>query len=400
MNLSESFALAIKNIWSSKMRSFLTMLGIIIGVAAVIIIVGLGNGMQNYVTGEFASLGTNTITVSIRGRGASTTRSVSVEDMYDLAHKNSDYFCKISPTVSMSGKIKIGNETISTTTAAGISEDYLTIKDYPVESGRGIQYIDVYQRKQVCVIGSYLEDTYFNGNALGQTIKIGGNTVTIVGVLKQIDDKPDKSGSDDVIFMPYSTAARMSYTGTISNFTLMLVDENQADAAVEIINKALYDIFDDEDYYSVFSMSAMLDTMTSMINVMITILTVIAGISLVVGGIGIMNIMLVSVTERTREIGIRKALGAKERYIMQQFVIEAATTSAIGGVIGIAIGYLISSVATVVVSAVLQTDLAVTPSIGSVIVAFGISAGIGILFGYLPAKKAARLNPIDALHYD
>jgi putative ABC transport system permease protein len=147
-------------------------------------------------------------------------------------------------------------------------------------------------------------------------------------------------------------------------------------------------------------MTEMLETMTSMINVVIAILTVIAGISLVVGGIGIMNIMLVSVTERTREIGIRKSLGAKERYIMEQFVIEAAATSALGGIIGILLGYGLSSVATIVVTQVMDASLTVAPTPFAVLMAFGISVGIGILFGYLPAKKAAVLNPIDALHYD
>ena len=173
-----------------------------------------------------------------------------------------------------------------------------------------------------------------------------------------------------------------------------------ADESVQVIEDALYEVFQDEYSYMVISMSEMLDQMTSMINMLVGVLAGIAAISLLVGGIGIMNIMLVSVTERTREIGIRKALGAKERYIMQQFVIEAAFTSALGGVIGIIFGYLMSAVASQVVTALMQDSLTVDPGLGAVLVAFGISAGIGVLFGYLPAKKAARLNPSDALHFD
>ena len=202
-----------------------------------------------------------------------------------------------------------------------------------------------------------------------------------------------------MLFMPYTTAARLAMT-YINGYVVTMKDESMADESVQVIEDALYEVFQDEYSYMVISMSEMLDQMTSMINMLVGVLAGIAAISLLVGGIGIMNIMLVSVTERTREIGIRKALGAKERYIMQQFVIEAAFTSALGGVIGIIFGYLMSAVASQVVTALMQDSLTVDPGLGAVLVAFGISAGIGVLFGYLPAKKAARLNPIDALHFD
>jgi putative ABC transport system permease protein len=399
MKLTEAFQLAIKNIKGSKMRTFLTMLGIIIGIAAVIVIVGLGNGMENYMKSSFADMGTNTLIVSIRGRGSS--RSVSEAQMYDMVAENPDYLDQISPTVSLSGGVKIGTESLSSTTVTGVSEAYFNMKNLTVSAGRALQYVDVSKRRNVCVVGNYLNETYYGGNAVGQAIRLNGRNFTIVGVMTQeTDGEMEESGTDDCVFLPYSTAARMSYTGVIGNYTITVVDEDQARACVTIVEGYLYHIFEDEDAYQVISMAEMLDAMNAMINVMIGILAGIAAISLVVGGIGIMNIMLVSVTERTREIGIRKALGAKERYIMQQFVIEAATTSALGGILGIIVGYGLSSIATIIVTALMQENLTVSPSMGAVLGAFGISTFIGIVFGYLPAKKAARLNPIDALHYD
>ena len=395
MKFWESFQLALANIRGSKMRSFLTMLGIIIGVSAVIVIVGLGNGMQKYMEDSFAEMGTNTLTVNIMGRGSS--RSVSEEQMYEMVAENRDYLESISPTVTMNGSVKIGSETASSTSVSGVSEDYFSMKGYEVSQGRGLQYVDVADRKKVCVIGSYLNQAYFGGMAVGEKIKIGENQFTIVGVMAQEADTMEEGGTDDCVFVPYSTAARFSFTGTIGSYLITVVDEDQAETCVTIVEDELYDVFEDDSTYTVVSMAEMLDTMNSMINVLITILAAIAAISLVVGGIGIMNIMLVSVTERTKEIGIRKALGAKERYILRQFVIEAAVTSAIGGIIGIIVGYALSSVATTIIAVLLETAMTVSPSIGSVLLAFGISAGIGIIFGYLPAKKAANLNPIDAV---
>ena len=208
----------------------------------------------------------------------------------------------------------------------------------------------------------------------------------------------EEGGTDDCLFLPYSVAERMA--GSVNAYTVTMQDEDHMDESVNALESALYEVFASDDYYTVTSMAEMLDTMTGMINILVYVLAGIAAISLVVGGIGIMNIMLVSVTERTREIGIRKSLGAKERYIMQQFVIEAAMTSALGGVIGILLGYVLSTVATRVVTQVMEASLTVAPTFGAVALAFGISVGIGILFGYLPARKAAALNPIDALHYD
>ena len=399
MNLVETFQMAVQNILGSKMRTFLTMLGIIIGVCAVIVIVGLGNGMQGYIEDSFADMGTDSLTVAIVGRGSS--RTVSEEEMYQLVEDNSDIFKQISPTVTMSGSVKIGSDTLTATTVSGVSEDYFSMKGYEIAQGRGLQYTDMTGRKKVCVVGQYLNQAYYGGSAVGQTLKVGGTTFTIVGVMAMEGTDLEEGGTDDCVFVPYSTAARLSFTGTISSYTITVQDTDHIAEAKTTLEDALYQIFEDDDAYTVGSMAEMVEEMNSMVNMVIYILAGIAAISLVVGGIGIMNIMLVSVTERTREIGIRKALGARENAIMRQFVIEAATTSALGGVLGIALGFGLSAAATAIVANVMpDTPITVSPSIGAVLIAFGVSAGIGIAFGYLPAKKAAVLNPIDALRYD
>ena len=402
MSILESVELAIKNIVSSKTRTFLTMLGIIIGVAAVIVIVGLGNGLEQYVTDSFSGLGTNTLTVTVMSRGS--TRTLSVDDMYAIVDENSQYLDLCSPTVTMPGMVKIGSETVSTTSVQGVSEDYLDIAGVTVSSGRRLQYSDMANREKVCVIGAYLDQAYYGGNAVGQTLRVGGQSLTIVGVLAQQEDALEEGGSDDCLYLPYTTASRIA--GDVSSYTVTMREEDYIDESVAALESALYEVFASDDYYTVTSMAEMLETMTSMINILVGVLAGIAAISLVVGGIGIMNIMLVSVTERTREIGIRKSLGAKRKDIRGQFIIEAGTTSAIGGVLGIGVGIGLAQLAGGLIGGMMAAQMggnatfSAVPTLGSVAVAFGVSVGIGVLFGYLPANKAARLNPIDALRYD
>ena len=397
MSFSETFLLAWKNIMSSKTRSILTMLGIIIGVTAVVVIMGLGNGMENYMRDSFKSLGTNTMTVNLMGRGSSS-KTLKVEDMEAIVEENADYFDLLSPTVSVNGTVKIGTDSMDYTTVTGVGKDYFEIKSLELVNGRLLQYVDELKRMNTCVVGSYINQTMFMGNAVGQSLKINGKEFTVVGVLDEKAESEENS-TDDAIYIPYTTASRMSY-GSINSFVVTMVSEDTATQSKELLEQELYEFYRDEDSYMVSSVSEMLESMTSMTNVLITVLAVIAGISLVVGGIGIMNIMLVSVTERTKEIGIRKALGAKEKYIMRQFVTEAAVTSALGGIIGIILSYILSFAATRVIRSVMEAEMTVSPTLFSVLLAFGISAGIGIFFGYMPAKKAAQLNPIDALRYD
>ena len=398
----ETFREAIQNIWSNKFRTFLTMLGIIIGVMAVMVIVGLGNGMTTSIQNEFADMGTNLLTVQVMGYGS---RSVKVKDFYELVEKNSDVLGDVSPNIRMSGTVKVGtdDDNYSSTSVEGVSEVYLNMAGYTIAQGRPLNYVDMDANKKVCVVGDYISRVGYGGNAIGQSIKIGREWYTIVGVLEaNIDDPSNQEGSsDDYIFVPYTTAMRVSGISTASSYAVLVPDEDNISKGKAIIENGLQELLHSDSGYMVISLSEMLDMMTSMVNMVVTVLTAIAAISLLVGGIGIMNIMMVSVTERTREIGIRKALGAKERTILSLFVVEAGTTSALGGIIGIGLGYTVSALATKVL-AVIMTDMTitVTPTTGSIAVAFGISVGIGVLFGYLPAKRAASLNPIEALRYD
>lgn len=390
MSFKQSFILAIKSLSSSKMRAFLTMLGIIIGVAAVIILVSLVDGFKNNMLDQFNSLGANTIAVSIQSRGG--TRTVSVEDMLALCDEYPNVLLAASPNVTAGGKAKIGTEELSSS-ITGVSENYLDVTTTTVEQGRFLTFNDVNTRQKVCVVGSYISKEFFGGNAVGESLKINGNTFKIVGVFEEAADSTEGS-SDDKIIIPYTTVRSITRVSFVSSYTFAAVDENKSEQAKSVIETYLLSIFNSDDYYTVISMAEMLDMVDELTGQITLILVGIAGISLLVGGIGIMNIMLVSVTERTREIGIRKSLGARRFDIMSQFVVEAATTSAVGGVVGILLGIAVSYAAGALM------NLKVTPSPVAILIAFSFSAAIGIMFGYFPANKAAKLNPIDALRHD
>lgn len=391
MNFTQSFKLAVKSLATSKMRSFLTMLGIIIGVGAVIILVSIVNGYKADMESQFESLGTNLININITPRGS--TRKIDVDDMYSFADENPDKIKYISPTVTVQGQAKVKTDVLSSTSITGVNEQYADIKAYDMLSGRFMQFMDIKNRNKVCVVGSYIDKEYFESRAVGQTIKINGVGFTVIGVIDETDDSTEGSG-DDMILIPYTNARTLSKMGIVTSYVAFATDKDNIDAAISGIENYLYGILADEDLYTVIAISQVLDMLNDLTSQLTIILVGIAGISLLVGGIGIMNIMLVSVTERTREIGIRKSIGAKRWDILSQFVVEAATTSAVGGIIGIIFGIGVS------VAVCKAMGIGIAISVPSVVIAFSVSAAIGMIFGYMPASKAAKLNPIEALRYD
>lgn len=392
MNFKQAFILAVKSLKSSKMRSFLTMLGIIIGVASVILLVSLISGMASDMKESFESMGTNLISVNIRGRGGNIT--LDPKDIQEMADKNSEVIAAVTPQVSIrSATVKYEDNNL-TTSVTGSNEFYLYIKDVDVSDGRFLTYLDVEKRQKTCVIGSYIKQELFeNTNPIGEVIKINGTAFTVVGILEEKQDS-EEGGNDDVVMIPYTSATRLSRMRAVSSYSFSAVSPETVDAAIQAINKELSKIFISTDYYSVFSASQALDQVNELMGTVTLVLVGVAAISLLVGGIGIMNIMLVSVTERTREIGIRKSLGAKKKDIMSQFVVEAATTSSAGGIIGIVVGLAAAY------GAGSLLGMTVKPSIYAVAIAFSVSVIIGITFGYFPANKAAKMHPIDALRQD
>nr|WP_325302529.1 ABC transporter permease [uncultured Dysosmobacter sp.] len=417
MNFSQSFKLAVKSLRTSKMRAFLTMLGIIIGVGAVIVIISLGNGLTGMVEQQVEKVGVTQIYAYTWGMGDGTTNNITPEEMYAFVEQHPEAFGGITPWVSGSTGVRQGNTEFKKTNIYGVSEAMYrpetgtTLDGSTLARGRYLQYVDVAMRQPVCVIGAYLEQEAFHGDALGKTLLLSGIPYTVVGVLAQNSDTLREGGGDDAVYIPYQNAMELAGVSYVSLYQITAVSRDAVPTAQTLLRDFLQAFYKDEDaWYNAYLVESMLDQV-NMINSMMTlamaVLVAIAAISLLVGGIGIMNIMLVSVTERTREIGIRKSLGAKRRDIRRQFIIEAGTTSAIGGLLGIVFGCLMALGIGSLLGGMLLSQMGVsgltfnaTPTLGAITVSFGVSVGIGVLFGYLPANKAAKLNPIDALRYE
>lgn len=383
--------MAIKSITASKMRTFLTMLGIIIGVCAVIVLVSVVQGSTGSITDSIESLGANSITVSFTGRNS--TKSVSYEEMQEFMEDNPDYISYVVPNMSSQGRIKYQSSNI-TSSITGTTPDYLAVKNRDVSNGRFINDMDVERRRKVAVIGSYNAQELFGfEDPIDKQIKINNDLFTVVGVLEAISDS-EESSEDNIIIIPYSAGRMIFRTNKIRSYTVWSTTADCVEDATDLLEQFLYSKFRDEDEYNVFSVASMMDALDEITGMMALLTAGIAGISLVVGGIGIMNIMLVSVTERTREIGIRKAIGAKRSSILSQFLIESALVSCMGGLVGI----ILSIIGTTILGNAMGINA--FPSIGVMLGAFAFSAAIGIFFGWAPANKAAKLNPIEALHAD
>ena len=392
----QSFKMALKSIWGNKMRSFLTMLGIIIGVASVIILVSIVNGYMSYMTESFASMGVNQITVNYRSL---PSRTIDVEEFYEFYEENQDLFQGMTPSVSVSATVKHGSDTMDATTVGGYSEDQLSIKGYELSCGRNLLYSDMASRQKVAVVGAYVASELFGSpeKALGEKIKLNGDNYTVVGVVEQQTESAadfDDGCTDDFVWIPYSRAAKIARNAVISNYTFTSYDINDTDACTAALEEFLYSKMKNDDLYSVTAMSSLMDTLNDQIAMMSMMLGGIAGISLLVAGVGVMNIMLVSVTERTREIGIRKSLGARTGSILLQFLSESAIITLLGGLIGILIGV---AGAFGICSLI---GFTAKVSVGTVLGASMFSSAVGIFFGIYPAKKAAKLSPIEALRHE
>ena len=408
MRLFQTISMAFRAIAANKIRAFLTMLGVIIGVMSVIVLVSIGQGTTASITDSISSMGTNLLTVNIQTRrvgmgmpgfGASRNSrnsgskgTVILKLPEILALEEDESIAYVSPVCSGSLTVKAGNVNTSAS-VSGVLPAYANIINQGVQSGRYIIDADVDNRSAVCVIGVELaKDLYGNTNVVGNTLHIDGRKFRIVGVLESKGTSMSGS-SDNSVVLPFTLAQRMLDSTTISSIYMSAVDSESVDDAQEVVEKFLYKKYQNESSYSIMNQTSMLETMSETSSTLSLMLGGIAGISLLVGGIGIMNIMLVSVTERTREIGIRKAIGAKRRDILLQFLIESVVISGMGGLLGLGLGFALMSV----LENVLGMTLAVTP--GIIYLAIGFSMGVGVLFGLYPANKASKLRPIEALHY-
>ncbi len=384
--------MAMKSISSSKLRTFLTMLGIIIGVCAVIVLVSVVQGSTGQITESIESLGANAISVNLTGRNSS--KKITYDKMDDLIEEYHDLIKYVVPNMTSSNAmVKRDNENIYTT-VTGTNPDYMNVNDREIMVGRFINSLDTENRRKNAVVGTYIVNELFGGrNPVGDNIKINNEIFKVVGVLEAVSDGEEGS-NDDVVIVPYTAGRTLFKTDDIRSYSVWATSSETVDSATDAIKAFLYRHFRDEDEYIVISIASMMDAISEITDMMAILTAGIAGISLVVGGIGIMNIMLVSVTERTREIGIRKAIGARRASIMTQFLIESIVVSSMGGIIGILLG----TAGSVILGNVMGINA--FPKFYVMLIAFMFSAAIGIFFGWAPANKASKLNPIDALHAD
>ena len=391
----QSFKMAVKAIAGNKMRSFLTILGVVIGVVAIVVLVSIGQGANSSVVESIEGMGTNLITANINAR---RMNPIDLDSLNELAQNEAISY--VAPIASVSGTVKAGTTTYDDGVVQGTTPGYESIRNWTVAEGRFLQQPDIDNRSFVAVIGSEAAtEMYGTPHAVGETFSLNGYTITVVGVLEAVGSSASGS-NDNQILIPFTLAQRLSNQTSISSFYVSAASSaqvEQAQAAVESYLEKAFENYNTRSFgtqYSVFNQTEMLSTLSETTNTLTLMLGGIAAISLLVGGIGIMNIMLVSVSERTREIGIRKAIGAARGNILMQFLIESLVVSLMGGLLGLAI----SVVAVKALAPVLQMTLTIPVNVAWMAIAFSVF--IGVVFGMYPANKASKLRPIEALHYE
>lgn len=387
----ESVRMSVSNICHNRMRSFLTILGIMIGVTAVIALITTISAVSTTISDSFTSMGAGTMTLS--APGSDLKAGLSADDLETLT--TLEHVEGVSPTVTLNVTAAQSNAYESSVSVGGRNAYYFTANDGLIARGRAITPLDVNQSSRVCLISSDLVETFFYGaDPIGETLYLSGRSFTVIGILTDDGDSSISgmmSGSSDVL-IPYTTALKMNGESLVTNLTIYIDSaENSSlvEAELEPVLDALFSY--EDDTYTITTMDAIEDTMSSMLSMMSMLLGGIASIALLVGGIGIMNMMLTSATERTVEIGLKKAIGAEPGQIQLQFLIESFLLSMAGGMIGVLLGIALSAI----LCSVMGTAFSLSYS--AIALGVGFSAAVGIIFGWSPARKASKLSPIDAL---
>lgn len=386
--LLESIKMSWENIIHNKLRSFLTMLGIMIGVASIIALITIVQGATNSISDQVNSLGVNKIMIT--AMGTPLKQGLNPDDIQKISAV--DNISGISPTVSTKTGVVYQNKVMKDVTVQGKNEVYFKTNTSLLKSGRAINILDLNSKNQVAVLGSnVVQELFYGVNPVGKTVTVNGTDYTVIGTLTASSGF-SMSSTNDAVIIPYTTALRGLGTKNVTSLDVYVKDTNQADDTVANLKGVLNPAFNyKDDAYTIFNMGDMISSFQTMMSMMSLLLAGIAAISLVVGGIGIMNMMLVSITERTTEIGLRKALGATPNTIQLQFIIESIFLSIMGGLIGLVLGSIIAYIAANLIG------IGFSLSASTITLAVGFSAAVGIIFGYMPARKASRLNPIDAL---
>jgi putative ABC transport system permease protein len=406
MNYSNLFRIAVRALIRNKLRAFLTMLGIIIGVASVIAMLGIGEGSKVNITKEMSSMGTNMVMVmpNMQSRGgvslgASSSMALKYSDV-EAIESESSFVAAVSPEVRANGQVIYSNQNTQTT-IYGVNQDYLSIRKLEIQSGRIFNNSEVKSMAKVCILGQTVVENLFGAGTdpVGLSIRVKNLPFLIIGVLKDKGESGMGQDQDDLILAPYTTVQRrLAAIDYINGIYASAISEDKSPQAISEITEILRRTHKlkeaDENDFRVMSQSELIETVSTITGILTILLGAIAGISLLVGGIGIMNIMFVSVTERTREIGLRMSIGGRGADILKQFLVESILLSVIGGIIGVLFGYLIAK------GAGSLMNMPPVIKAQTVILAFTVCFVIGVFFGWYPARKAANLNPIDALRYE